>query len=75
MEDHKEISVSLPGRLLAQLDLCLYDPATGRSEYGARSRLITSLLEAWLFKQSWETSNERTERRNTNHGAEFRGKA
>jgi len=48
---HKEISVSIPERLLGRLDLHFYDPSLGKPSYGARSQLIVELLEKWLEQQ------------------------
>ncbi len=45
---YKEISVSISERLLGRLDLYFYDPRLGKPSYGARSQLITELLENWL---------------------------
>lgn len=46
--DTKEICVSLPLALLAEVDLMLFDPDTGKAAYGARSQLIAGLLENYL---------------------------
>ena len=48
MQTHIEISVSIPERLLAELDITLYDPLLGKPAYGARSRLIATLLREYL---------------------------
>jgi hypothetical protein len=49
--DRKEICVSLPLALLAEVDLFLHDPDTGKPAYGARSQLIASLLEGHLNQE------------------------
>ena len=49
--EYREISVSVPELTLARVDLHFYDPAIGRPIYGARSQLITKLLEEWLDKE------------------------
>ena len=55
--EHREISVSLPERLVAQVDILLYDPTTGRIEYGKRSELIRKLLERWVDEQNCPKPN------------------
>lgn len=43
-----EVKLSLPAPLVAEMDLLLEDPLTQKPKYGARSRLIESLLRNWL---------------------------
>lgn len=43
-----EVSISLPARLVGEIDLEFFNDSTGKPEYGARSRLIARLLSNWL---------------------------
>ena len=53
-----EISVSIPTTLLAKVDLYLFDPLRSRVAYGARSRLITQLLNGWVSdREALATAN------------------
>lgn len=38
----------IPVNIAAQVDSILLDPVTGRPRYGARSELVTQLLNHWL---------------------------
>ena len=51
MNKKTEITVSIPTRLLGELELKLYDPGLGKATYGARSALIVKLLQEWLDKE------------------------
>jgi hypothetical protein len=35
---------------VAKIEIILYDPTTGKSTYGSRSRLFQLLLKQWLEK-------------------------
>ena len=48
----REICISIPERLIGRLDIFFYDPALGKPSYGARSQLISELLEKWLNEQT-----------------------
>lgn len=43
--------VSLPTPLAAEIEILLYDPLTGRPQYGGRSQLIETLLRTWVAKE------------------------
>ena len=43
-----EWRINIPESLAAQVNLKLWDPDRHAIRYGARSRLITHLLEIWL---------------------------
>lgn len=45
-----EFKVSLPAALVAEVDILLNDPLTNRPKYGARARLVESLLRAYLAR-------------------------
>lgn len=47
----KQVAISLPTALLERLDLLLKNPMTGKIHYGARSQLISSLLQEWVVKR------------------------
>ena len=53
MPENKFVSVliSLPIEVSADVDLALFDPIRGKIKYGARSRLVSQLLQSWLKKQ------------------------
>lgn len=40
--------ICLPAPLAAEIDLMLEDPLTRKPKYGARSKLIESLLSEWI---------------------------
>lgn len=40
--------ISLPREVAASVEEELFDPIMGRATYGARSRLVTHLLDEWL---------------------------
>jgi hypothetical protein len=42
-----EWKVSVPAELALHIEYLLFDPSTQEPEYGARSRLVTKLLEAY----------------------------
>lgn len=42
--------ISIPNVLALDIDLMLYNPALGKPIYGARSQLITDLLEQYMAK-------------------------
>ena len=46
-----DFKVSLPAALAAEIDLIFVNPLTNRPKYGARARLVTSLLQQWLDQQ------------------------
>lgn len=46
-----EWKLHLPVPLVAKIDLLLSDPVTGKPVYGARSKLITELLRAYLSQK------------------------
>ena len=47
-----EWKLSLRAAIAAEVDLLLEDPLTRKPKYGARSKLIESLLDDWLSRQS-----------------------
>ena len=49
-----DFKVSLPAALAAEIDLMFNDPLTNRPKYGARAKLVQSLLEDWLSRQRGE---------------------
>lgn len=53
-----ETIVSIPPKVLGEVDLYLWDPLRNKIRYGARSALIVSLLRAWLREQEDTTSPE-----------------
>lgn len=44
----REITLQIPDSLFTRVEARLRDPLSGRLAYGARSKLINSLLAAWL---------------------------
>lgn len=40
--------ISLPPEVAASVEEELFDPVMGRATYGARSRLVTHLLDQWI---------------------------
>lgn len=46
-----DVQFSLPGSLVEEVDLLLFDPVRGKLRYGARSRLAASLLRQWVESQ------------------------
>lgn len=46
-----DFKISLPAALAAEIDLMFEDPLTRRPKYGARARLVESLLRNWLDAQ------------------------
>lgn len=59
-----QINISLPSPLLERVDLLLLDAFRGRPAYGARSHLISALLEGWLegkFKVEPENKDKENE--------------
>lgn len=52
-----EKNLSLPGTVVAQVDLHLYSELEGRVPHGAWRNLITELLTSWLREK--EESHER----------------
>jgi len=46
-----EWKLSLRAAIAAEVDLMLEDPLTRKPKYGARSRLIESLLDDWIARQ------------------------
>ena len=52
-----QVTLSLPRALIEHLDLLFYDPSLGKPQYGARSRLVTDLLQAWLDKRVSKEDN------------------
>lgn len=55
VEPRREIELSLPAPLCAQVDARLHDPYTQKARYGGWSSLVTSLLRDWL-KQEQQAS-------------------
>ncbi len=47
----KNLKISLPGDLIAELNLKFFDPTAGAPRYGARSALIENLIRDWLRKE------------------------
>lgn len=48
----RRINLSLPGSLLARVELHLLDPLTMRPVYGSVSALIAALLRDWVAQKS-----------------------
>lgn len=46
-----EWKLSLHAATAAEVDLMLEDPLTRKPKYGARSKLVESLLDDWLSRQ------------------------
>src|SRR5262245_26373035 len=46
-----DFKISLPAALAAEIDLIFEDPLTKRPKYGARAKLISTLLQRWLDEQ------------------------
>jgi hypothetical protein len=44
-------NVSLPATLAGAIEFHLYDPIHNKPLYGAKSKLIETLLQEWLDKQ------------------------
>lgn len=44
----KNWKVPIPATVAGRIELVLTDPITHQPKYGARSKLITALLEHWL---------------------------
>ena len=40
--------LSLPSSLVAEVELRLYDPSTGKPKYGAFAQLVERLLRDWI---------------------------
>ena len=55
-EPRREVTLSIPLRIIDRVDLRLYDTFKGKVQHGARSRLVTELLDNWLSEQD-DTSN------------------
>jgi len=53
-----DVMVSIPSTVAAKLELLLYDPLTGRPQYGGRSRLIQQLIREWIERQALTPKNE-----------------
>lgn len=47
-----DLKVSVNAAVAAQVDLLLEDPLTRKAKYGARSKLVESLLRNWLAAMS-----------------------
>lgn len=45
-----EKALSLPSSIVAEIELRLYDPSTGKAKYGAFAQLVERLLREWLQK-------------------------
>lgn len=43
--------IYIPSTLAAQVELLLLDPFLGQPKFGAKSELVTSLLQKWLDEQ------------------------
>lgn len=59
----QEIKLSLPQDLSARVDILLWDAALQKPRYGARSKLIETLLSKWCDEQEGtevETEKEET---------------
>jgi len=52
-----DFKISLPAALAAEIDLIFEDPLTKRPKYGARAKLIASLLQGWLDNQRGLTAS------------------
>lgn len=45
-----EKALSLPSSIVAEVELRLYDPSTGKPRYAGFSSLVERLLREWLAK-------------------------
>lgn len=59
-EELMDLHLSVPARLVREVDLILYDPIRQRPIYGARGELITTLLRQWLAAQKEKTCQTTT---------------
>jgi len=57
-----EVHISLPQSLAVTLDLLLHSPVTGKPKVGARSQLLTALLEDFIQAYSTKQATISTER-------------
>lgn len=51
MRNTMDVKISLPKRMVADLDNLLYDPVRGKPRYGGRSKIIRRLLQNWMVKE------------------------
>ena len=47
----RQIKLSIPGSVLTQVEVLLFDPVRAKREYGALSRLTTALYREWIEEQ------------------------
>jgi hypothetical protein len=52
--------IYIPSTLAAQIELLLLDPFLGQPKFGAKSELVTSLLQKWLDDKWAEQAVELT---------------
>jgi len=43
--------LSIPATLAGQIEFALLDPVTRKTKYGARNKLVISLIERWIAEQ------------------------
>jgi len=43
--------VTIPSDLAAEVELLLFDPLTGKPQYGGRAKLLEALLREWVGKR------------------------
>lgn len=46
-----KLTLDVPESLLARLELILWDPVRQRPRYGARKKVVCTLLERWVAEQ------------------------
>ena len=47
-----KLTINIPEKVYARLQLLFFDPVVGRARYGKLSGLVTNLLQDWLGKQN-----------------------
>jgi hypothetical protein len=52
-----DVHVTLPSSVVAQLEILLADPLTGKPKHGSRAKLITRLVKQWIAEQQREESS------------------
>lgn len=54
----REMKFSCPEDVALKMEMKFYDPALKRVDYGARSTLLTALIERWLNEPHEEIPHE-----------------
>ncbi len=57
VEDRVEWCVGVPKHLSDSVEEQLSDPLTGRTRYGAKSKLVAKLLREWMEARKQEDKN------------------